>query len=292
VIDECDYYLLIIGARYGSTDSEGINYTEREFDYAVSTKKSVIALLHSDIERLPKNNFDDDPALLNNLKTFREKIKTGRIVRMWNNRDQLMAGLYPAINTAIQIYPAPGWVRGDAAASQELLQQHVKSDSAYTDLQKAYDDIIENNSAKLSGLASLSDRFTIHFRYQELHGSKLAKRSGAVELGWDRIFMIVGPELFSPKNRSWISAALKQFLLDSGRHWSSLAIIDIDTNTIKLYLYALGLINVYESESVGAGVQEYISLTEKGRAHLVEIMAIRGATPVQDEGAVAQEGAR
>jgi hypothetical protein len=71
----------------------------------------------------PKNNFDDDPALLDNLKTLSGKIKTGRIVRMWNDREQLMAGFYPAINTAIQIYQALGWVRGHAAASEELLLQ-------------------------------------------------------------------------------------------------------------------------------------------------------------------------
>ena len=34
VIDDCDYYLLVIGGRYGSVTSEGISYTEKEFDYA------------------------------------------------------------------------------------------------------------------------------------------------------------------------------------------------------------------------------------------------------------------
>ena len=28
IIDDCDYYLLIIGGRYGSTTPEGISYTE------------------------------------------------------------------------------------------------------------------------------------------------------------------------------------------------------------------------------------------------------------------------
>ena len=32
VIDDCDYYILIIGGRYGSLTSEGISYTEKEFD--------------------------------------------------------------------------------------------------------------------------------------------------------------------------------------------------------------------------------------------------------------------
>jgi hypothetical protein len=36
VIDDCDYYLLIIGGRYGSTTAEGVSYTEQEYDYAIS----------------------------------------------------------------------------------------------------------------------------------------------------------------------------------------------------------------------------------------------------------------
>ena len=34
VIDECDYYVLIIGGRYGSVTEEGISYTEKEYRYA------------------------------------------------------------------------------------------------------------------------------------------------------------------------------------------------------------------------------------------------------------------
>ncbi|MBR2714619.1 MAG: DUF4062 domain-containing protein, partial [Ruminococcus sp.] len=36
VIDLCDYYVLIIGKRYGSISPEtGISYTEMEYDYAI-----------------------------------------------------------------------------------------------------------------------------------------------------------------------------------------------------------------------------------------------------------------
>ena len=33
IIDDCDYYLLIIGGRYGSVEYDGICYTVKEFDY-------------------------------------------------------------------------------------------------------------------------------------------------------------------------------------------------------------------------------------------------------------------
>ena len=42
IIDDSDYYLIIIGGRYGSLTAEGISYTEKEFDYAVEKEIKVI----------------------------------------------------------------------------------------------------------------------------------------------------------------------------------------------------------------------------------------------------------
>lgn len=53
VIDDCDYYLLIIGGRYGSTTPEGISYTEKEYDYAIEKGIRVVALLHANPEEIP-----------------------------------------------------------------------------------------------------------------------------------------------------------------------------------------------------------------------------------------------
>src|SRR5438552_2365098 len=47
VIDESDYYVLIVGGRYGAVASDGKSYTEKEYDYAVSKKKDVLAFLHA-----------------------------------------------------------------------------------------------------------------------------------------------------------------------------------------------------------------------------------------------------
>lgn len=36
IIDDSDYYLLIISGRYGSMAEDSISWTERKYDYAVS----------------------------------------------------------------------------------------------------------------------------------------------------------------------------------------------------------------------------------------------------------------
>ena len=38
LIDESDYYVVIIAGRYGSLADDGFSYTEKEYDYAVTKK--------------------------------------------------------------------------------------------------------------------------------------------------------------------------------------------------------------------------------------------------------------
>jgi hypothetical protein len=63
VIDESDYYLLIIGGRYGSLGADGVGFTEKEYDYAVRQKKPVMAFLHKSPETLPFQDSEGDPVV-------------------------------------------------------------------------------------------------------------------------------------------------------------------------------------------------------------------------------------
>jgi hypothetical protein len=63
-----------IGARYGSTDVAGVSFTEKEHDYAVETKKTVLAFIHGDPGSIPVVKVDTDTALAARLTGFRDKV--------------------------------------------------------------------------------------------------------------------------------------------------------------------------------------------------------------------------
>src|SRR4051812_38300340 len=46
-IDNSDYYILIVGHRYGSLTKENISFTEKEFDYAKSIGLPIIAFVRN-----------------------------------------------------------------------------------------------------------------------------------------------------------------------------------------------------------------------------------------------------
>lgn len=113
-IDESDFYVLIIAGRYGSTIRHGrkiISYTEKEFEYAKKTKKTILAFIYENPEELPEKRVDLDHKT--ELAQFREKIKHGRIVEFWRSKEELRAKILEALTHAVDKArgSCSGWVK-------------------------------------------------------------------------------------------------------------------------------------------------------------------------------------
>ena len=123
VIDESDFYLVIVAGRYGSegTDESGhrISYTEMEFDYAIKTNKPIIALVHAEPENLPRVKCETSKNKNAKLKKFYTKVSTGRLIRKWTNKDNLKSAALTALYEAKSSDCANtmGWVRADKVAT-------------------------------------------------------------------------------------------------------------------------------------------------------------------------------
>ena len=115
VIDDCDYYLLILAGRYGSqgTNDEGkrVGYTEMEFDYALLTGKPIIAFINNNIENIPEKKSDPSQAGKKRLKNFRKKVEYGRMVSYWTNKDNLKSAVLTSVPSLIQTSPSGGWFK-------------------------------------------------------------------------------------------------------------------------------------------------------------------------------------
>ena len=132
VISDCDYYILIIGGRYGSVTSEGISYTEKEYDFAVSIGLKVIAFLHKNPEDIPAKNSELDPLLRGKLESFRRRVSEGRLVKFWSKADELPGLVALSLSKTITTYPAIGWVRADQMSTTALTRTAPTPPSATT----------------------------------------------------------------------------------------------------------------------------------------------------------------
>lgn len=124
-IDSSDYYVLIIGQRYGTVIPEGlpdagISYTEKEFRYALEKGVPILAfLLDDDVAVVPKYV---DPENREKLAAFKEKVMTGRLVEWWKTSDELAQKVTVALYKQITRTKRPGWIRGDAVDIEKSLK--------------------------------------------------------------------------------------------------------------------------------------------------------------------------
>ncbi|MCP4369972.1 MAG: DUF4062 domain-containing protein [Deltaproteobacteria bacterium] len=112
LISQCDYYVVVIAGRYGSTDENGISYTEKEYDYAVAQKIPTIAFIHSAPEKLPFERVETKEENRRKLEIFKQKTKK-RLCKFWATPHELGGVLSRSLQHLIKTNERPGWLRAN-----------------------------------------------------------------------------------------------------------------------------------------------------------------------------------
>lgn len=280
VIDECDYYLLIMGGRYGSIDDSGVSYTEREYDYAVETGKVVLAFVHEDPSLIPLGKSDIKVETSESLNKFREKVMTGRLVKGWTNRQNLEPLVLKALIHVFNDRPQTGWIRGDAVAADVMLEQSNRLLQENSDLKlllsKAQSQL--SDVVSIPDIADLNDRSNIRFRTRWYSNGSPRYTDREISLSWRDIFISVASRLDVSRTDSIILSAIIEAVKEAGSDWVPVDIDDRDRVKIKIQLEALGLIEIAVANTVSGGVAEFMKLTSKGRKLMVQELVARKAS--------------
>lgn len=121
MLDDCDYYILIIGGRYGSLDDDGVGYTEKEYNYAQQKGIPVMAFVNLHPEKLPNEKCEH--ANIEKFKAFRDRVRNAKkLVKGYSDIGDLKANVVTAVNAAICEYPGIGWVRATDLLQEENLE--------------------------------------------------------------------------------------------------------------------------------------------------------------------------
>lgn len=109
VIDESDYYVLIIGQRFGSSipTDENVSYTMMEYEYAKSKGMRIIPLIYSGKQDLEGNDLNVNK---DKFDAFVSKIKT-TTPQYFKDENELIRKLTKALESEIKNHPQKGWIR-------------------------------------------------------------------------------------------------------------------------------------------------------------------------------------
>lgn len=208
IIDDCDYYILIIGGRYGSLNENGVSYTEKEYDYAISKNIPVLAFLHQDIGKIARNKTETQPDLTNKLKKFQEKVKDGKLVKFWENSDGLVNMVLTSLMQTIKIQPQIGWVRSNLLTSIESLQEINLLQKKVQELEE-YKKNIELGKSKLyddfkDDLVGLDGQIIIDGYATPLWDIKKPEIKWKVQITFEEIFAIISPRMMHQSTKETV----------------------------------------------------------------------------------------
>lgn len=258
VLDETDYYIIIIGNRYGSQADDGISYTEKEFDYAVNLGIPVIACIHSNPDSLPVNKSDIELDAKQKLNEFRNKVMHHRMVSYfsWDNPSDLSAEVVVALINAINDYPRPGWERVKSYENSDLLNQ-INDLRIENNMMKA----LLDNEEQSEEQEQEQEKFIMQFPWSEVRNfmgysnwSDYKNISIPVSLTWLQIFSILGPILLVKSNISLVGHAFDHALFLE--HEPHFCVPDMEFQIIIAEFLKYGIIDI---------VKDKITLTKAGK---------------------------
>ena len=173
MIDECDFYMLVIGGRYGSIDeSTGVSYTEKEYVYAKNKRLPVLVLIKepSSITEDKKDNGDKKYEKMKQLDEFRRKVKNGgNTVDSFVDLNSLKYVASQTLKNAIEYADDnSGWVRYKDVVNiiNEEVEGRNKTNSGFDEKQR---EVLENMKSLLTEFGNrLTDVETNQTRLEEL----------------------------------------------------------------------------------------------------------------------------
>lgn len=314
VIDLCDYYVVIIGGRYGSMDvDKQLSYTELEYDYAVEQKKPVMAFLHGDPGKLSAEKYELDGDLRPKLDEFRQKAEQ-KMVRYWQDANDLAGQVALALIQTRKTHPAEGWIRAGEAMTPdmeaELVELRAKVRELTADLK---DEQRQHTGFDYAELVQGDDATTLEcvldYQWQQtidegkVYANNPERNRWGASVTWNEILKHLGPDMMDEASEDQLvkrlsdlcdTIARKYFIEDEnkveakfskdpqliGRIYKTDVLVE-SFNDVKVQFAALDLIENGARRRPSSDTNTYWVLTERGRQLLIRLRAVRKG-PIAD----------
>lgn len=288
VIEDSDYYMVIIGGRYGSIGPDGISYTEMEYHYAVSCGKPVIAFLHKNPGELPANRTERDQKSIEKLEQFR-KLAEKKLVKYWNTPSDLGSMVSRSLIRLIKTSPAVGWVRADQVPDESSTKEILKLRRQIEDLENQLAAFKTKAPYGSEELAQGEDKVKLNYFYivRDSKTYRRVKWASYLQTNWNDVISRLAPFMIDEANEDKLESAINDFIVElemkeimssekmKGKTIERIWVDESDFQTIIIQFRALGLIIKNNRQRSLKDKGTYWSLTPYGDEIITKLRAIK-----------------
>ena len=215
VIDDCDYYIVIIAGRYGSVGLDGVSYTEKEYCYAVEKNKPVAAFPHSDPGSIAGRRLEQKDEGKEKLQAFRTLVQQ-KMCKNWSTPHELGSVVARSLTQLRKKHPSVGWVRGDQVpereAIAEILGLRKQIERLESKLNEARITAPPNTERLAQGKDILELTFAMSSALDFFDSMSTPEWQGTcvTTLSWNEIFYTVSPLMIHETEEAQMRSALEQ----------------------------------------------------------------------------------
>lgn len=278
VIDNSDYYILIIAGKYGSQNPDGVSYTEMEFDYAVSINKPIISFIFYDIDQLTGNKIEKSEEAQNKLKDFKKKAEL-KHCKYWKNAEDLGGKVSRSMIQLKKKHPSDGWIPGKYAADEKLFRKIEELRARIQELEAI--NVSEANEPPADSI-ELAQGEETYSQPAQLKNDLGISKIVDLKASWDKIFRYVGSGMIGECNEIEFQEKVKLAYYHSlpvgyekNVKYDDIVIYNVIFDRIKIQLQALGLITKGTKRRTVSDNDIYWKLTPYGEKYLIKISAIK-----------------
>jgi hypothetical protein len=273
VIDLCDYYILIIGKRYGSINEEsGLSYTEMEYNYAKDSGIPILVFAIGENVKLAKTKTEQDPIKKDKLKTFRNRALKNTLASIWTNSEDLTKSVAIAIMQAKNDVKRPGWQRAtnynEASLRREIMELSEKNKVLDEELSKALNEIEEFNTKDNVSIADIE--IQIKYEWSQYNRGISTAHSDTKSFKLEEIFKVISTEMLNVSiTESAVQATIKNNCLNKPTCTIK------DSQLVKRILNHLEMSKLVFSKWDAENKKLYWGLTNKGQKKRDELIVLK-----------------
>lgn len=284
LIDDCDYYILIVGGRYGSVNSDGISYTQMEYEYTLSKNIPIISFLHKYPDKIEVGKSENDSKFKNRLDDFK-KVVEQKVCRYWENPIDLGSQVSRSLVRLIKDKPRIGWVRADIIPSEDTAKEILNLKNQIDVLQSQLELVSVEAPKNTENLQQGDDLYSLEFTFKYYKNFENNIFNTQYQMSYNQIFYIISPLMVDEADEISLQNTITNYAKDVviKTNFPKYTITDVkyfnllgsNFQTLKIQFRALGLITQSLKKRSIKDTGSYWTLTPFGDNLMVKLRALQ-----------------
>lgn len=288
-IDESDYVIFLIGAKYGDLSASGISYPHLDFLYAMSKQKNIICFVDALVMPRPAHERETNLEIQRKFHDFKLLLKKEvKFYYEFTNTQDLERNVKKKLQQIFKDEPAVGWVRpkSNGVLHNEIVRLKQQNAELKLELEKnkyqATPVMTSNGVMQVNTpmMLSKTEKFVVQYRTHAYQDGNLKELYPQREMTWHQILKVLASHFTTPAIEANFQRVLNYYLentaladaRESLPRVHAVARTQIDEHCLQQIKLQMKWNNWIVPELQGKyGNRNYWQLTQEGQRQLTRV---------------------